>query len=101
MKRLLLPAIFLVPSFILFAQKKSLDHSVYDQWQSVPDKKLSNDGKWLVYTVTPQEGDGETVIQSFDKTYRKVIPRGYNTIITEDSKYAIVKIRAYFKSTRD
>jgi dipeptidyl aminopeptidase/acylaminoacyl peptidase len=101
MRKLLLQTIFLLSSFYLFAQKKPLDHSVYDQWQSISDKKISNDGKWFVYTITPQEGDGETVIQSFDKSYRQVIPRGYNTTITEDSKYAIVKIRSYFKTIRD
>jgi dienelactone hydrolase len=101
MKKISLAIIFLVSSFILFAQKKSLDHTVYDQWQSIADKKISNDGKWFAYTVSPQEGDGETIIQSFDKTYRKVIPRGYNTTITEDSKYAIIKIRPYFKTIRE
>lgn len=101
MKKIILPIIFIVQSFILFAQKKPLDHSVYDQWQSIADKKISNDGKWFAYTVNPQEGDGETIIQSFDKTYRKVIPRGYNTTITEDSKFAIVKIRPDFKTIRE
>lgn len=84
-----------------FCTKKPLDHTVYDQWQAVSDKKISNDGKWLVYTVNPQQGDGETIVQSFDRMYRKVIPRGYNATITEDSKYAIVKIRSYFKTIRE
>jgi len=27
---------------------------------------ISNDGKWVVYTIDPQEGDNELVIQSSD-----------------------------------
>ena len=42
-----------------FAQKKPLDHTVYDGWQSIGERMVSNDGKWVVYTVTPQEGDND------------------------------------------
>lgn len=100
LKRSIIPILCIIPSAVL-AQKKPLDHSVYDQWQSISNKKVSNNGKWFAYTVSPQEGDGETIIQSFDNTYRKVIPRGYSTTITEDSKFAIVKIRAPFKVLRE
>lgn len=100
MRNLVLYIICIIPSTVL-AQKKPLDHTVYDQWQSITNKKVSNNGKWFVYTVNPQEGDGETIIQSFDNTYRKVILRGYSTTITEDSKFAIVKIRSPFKVLRE
>ena len=55
------------------AQKKPLDHSVYDSWQSVGQKLISNDGKWVAYTIDPQEGDNELVIQSTaaDSSYKK------------------------------
>jgi dipeptidyl aminopeptidase/acylaminoacyl peptidase len=86
----------------LFAQsKKPLDHSVYDGWQSVAQPNISNDGKWVVYQINPQEGDGELVIQSTDGSYRKVFARGYNQIISDDSRYVAFKIRPHFKETRD
>jgi hypothetical protein len=86
---------------ILFAQKKPLDHSVYDSWQSIGERMISNDGKWVVYTINPQEGDNELVIQSSDAQYKKTVPRGYNAVITEDSRYAVFKIKPLFKDTRD
>ncbi len=86
---------------ILFAQKKPLDHSVYDGWQSIGERMISNDGKWVVYTITPQEGDNELVIQSSDAQYKKTVPRGYSAVITEDSRYAVFKIKPLFKDTRD
>ena len=35
---------------------------------------ISNDGKWVVYTINLQEGDNELVIQSCgDAAYKKII----------------------------
>ncbi|HKO80566.1 MAG TPA: hypothetical protein VJU78_09230, partial [Chitinophagaceae bacterium] len=85
------------------AQKKPLDHSVYDNWQSIGQKLISNNGKWVVYTIDPQEGDNELVIQSTasDTNYKKTIPRGYNALITDDSRYLIFRIKPFFKETRE
>ena len=85
------------------AQKKPLDHSVYDRWESIGQKLISNDGKWVVYTIDPQEGDNELVIQSTlsDSSYKKTIDRGYNALITEDSRYLIFRIKPLFKETRE
>src|SRR5678816_4588715 len=83
------------------AQKKPLDHSVYDSWQHIGERMISNDGKWVVYTIDPQEGDNELVIQSSDAKYKKSISRGYNALITEDSRYVIFKIKPFYKDTRD
>ncbi|HTD94058.1 MAG TPA: prolyl oligopeptidase family serine peptidase [Chitinophagaceae bacterium] len=99
------PTVFILLSFLisqaLTAQKKPLDHTVYDGWQAIGEKLISNDGRWVVYTVDPQEGDNELVIQTADGRYKKVIPRGYNADITEDSRYLICKIKPFFKDTRE
>ena len=86
---------------ITFAQKKPLDHSVYDSWQSIGERAISNDGKFVVYVVNPQEGDGSLYIQATDNSFKKEIPRGYNATISEDSKYVIFRIRPQFKDVRD
>ena len=86
-----------------FAQKKPLDHTVYDSWQSIGERMISNDGKWVVYTINVQEGDNELVIQSAaaDAKYKKTVPRGYNAVISEDSRFAIFKIKPSYKDTRE
>ena len=86
---------------IAVCQKKNLDHSVYDGWQSIGDKYISNNGKWAVYTVNPQEGDGMLVVQATDNSYKRVIPRGYNAAITDDSRFVVFRIRPFFKDTRE
>src|SRR6187549_2923052 len=94
--------VFLLFTFnFLLAQKKPLDHTVYDSWQSIGERMISNDGKWIVYTINVQEGDNELVIQSSDAKYKKTVPRGYSAVISEDSRFAIFKIKPYYKDTRE
>jgi dipeptidyl aminopeptidase/acylaminoacyl peptidase len=100
MKRSWLIAVLLFPLFIA-AQKKPLDHSVYDSWQSIGEKLISPDAKWIVYTITPQEGDNELVIQSSNTGNKLTVPRGYNAVITDDSRYVVFRIKPYFKETRE
>ena len=83
------------------AQKKPLTHNVYDSWQSIGERAISNDGKFVVYAVNPQEGDGNLYIQATDNSFKKEIARGYNARISEDNKYVVFRIRPYFKDTRD
>ncbi len=40
-------------SLSALAQKKPLDHSVYDGWQSIAERSISNDGKYVVYAINP------------------------------------------------
>lgn len=92
---------FLMAAFTANAQnKKPLDHSVYDGWKSLGERMISSDGKFVVYAVNPQEGDGELVIQNPVTKYKKVIARGYGAVITEDSRYLVFKIKPAFQDTR-
>src|SRR5579871_1119745 len=88
-------------SIVSVAQKKPLDHSVYDAWQSIGERMISNNGKYVVYTINPQEGDATLVIQTSDGKYKKEIARGYNAMITEDNLFVVFKIKPLFKDTRD
>ena len=101
MKRNLLTILSLLILSVCFAQKKPLDHSVYDGWQHIGERMISNDGKWVVYTIDPQQGDNELVIQSADAKYKKTVPRGYSAVITEDSRYTIFKVKPFFNDTRE
>jgi dipeptidyl aminopeptidase/acylaminoacyl peptidase len=82
-------------------QKKPLDHSVYDQWNSVGERLISNNGAFAVYTITPQEGDGLLVIRSLNGASETKIPRGYGASISYDNKFIVFKIKPFYKETRD
>jgi dipeptidyl aminopeptidase/acylaminoacyl peptidase len=93
--------IFFLP-LAVFGQKKPLDHSVYDGWQSIGERLISNNGKWVVYSVTPQQGDATLYLQSTENIAgKRAIPRGYNAAITDDSRYVVFKIKPLYNETRE
>src|ERR1035441_4388246 len=59
----LLAAAGLLPMSLAQSQRP-LNHGDYDSWRSIVGQKLSADGKFLVYGLFPQEGDGEVVIRN-------------------------------------
>ena len=88
-------------SLTLTAQKKPLDHTVYDFWQRVGEKQISPDGNWVGYTVDPQEGDGNLYLQGFIRSgAQKAIPRAFNLQFEPNSKYLFAKIKPLFSDTR-
>lgn len=82
------------------AQKKPLDHSVYDSWESSQINKLSRDGSILSYSVTKQAGDAVLYVRNMDTGAELAIPRGERFAITEDAAYATCFIKAPYDSTR-
>lgn len=99
MNKLLLIVLLLIP-FSLIAQKKPLDHNVYDSWQSVRFLQMSNNGKFASYMVCPQEGDSLTVIKKADGETLLAIERGYAGKFTYDSRFFICKIKPFYTAIR-
>lgn len=86
---------------VVQAQKKPLDHSVYDNWTRVGNVDFSKNGKFITYQINPQEGDGTLFIEVTNKNSDKIIiNRGYNLSFTPDEKYAICLIKPLFQETR-
>ena len=94
-------SLFLIGSLQVFGQnKKPIDHSVYDGWKSLSERMISNNGNYVVYSINAQEGDGDLIIQNIKTNYKKIIPRGYAAVITEDSRYVVFKIKPVYQETR-
>lgn len=103
MRKFLLPALILLVTFGVSAQqtsKKPLDHSVFDGWQSIDNEHISNDGKWIIYVVKPQEGDASLVITDKNNTSKFQVPRADTARLTADSRFAICLIKPFFKAIR-
>ena len=99
LKPLILCTFLLIINFFS-AQKKPLDHSVYDAWQSVGSRLISNDGKWLGYYVDAQEGDGNLYLYStINKTQQK-FSRASKLFLTSDSKFAIFTVKPFYKDIK-
>lgn len=57
--------------------KRALTPADFDQWMSVRGETLSRDGRWVVYSLVPQVGDGEVVVRSTRGATEYRHPRGY------------------------
>src|SRR2546426_7665447 len=51
--------------------KRALTHADYDTWRSIQGARLSRDGKFLAYTLVPQDADGELVVRNLTTGDRK------------------------------
>ena len=95
-----LTLIFLLFGSAAFAQKKPLDHSVYDSWESVGAKQLSNNGQWAMYGINPQEGDANLYLSNLINNSKIKVHRATNAQFSADSKYAVFAIKAFQKDIR-
>lgn len=82
------------------AQKKTLDHTVYDSWQSVSETTISNNGKFVSYNVNVQEGDGTLYLQRTNGDTIVKINRGYDGSFLPNGNFFVCKIKPTYKETR-
>ena len=82
------------------AQKKPLDHSVYDGWQSVRSVQLTPDGQIVSYEVNPQEGDGTLYVRNLKTGAEAVIARGTGLKWAQDASVGVFTVKAPFADTR-
>ncbi|MBP8067506.1 MAG: S9 family peptidase, partial [Pedobacter sp.] len=91
-----------------FAQKKPIDHSVYDTWESLGTKQFSNDGNWAAYSINQQEGDANLFFQHSLTAQKIKVSRGAapgglgggSPLFSPDSKFAAFSIKPWYKDTR-
>jgi len=57
--------------------KRALTQADWDTWRSISGATLSNDGRWAVYTLIPQVGDGELIIRATRGATEYRVPRGF------------------------
>src|SRR5260221_4983533 len=69
------------------AAKRPITHDVYDSWKSIQGTKLSADGTWLDYTLTPQDGDGELVVRNLTTNAEIRAAAGRDPITTAERDF--------------
>ncbi len=82
------------------AQKKPLDLTVFDEWQSIGMKELSNNGSWVAYQVNAQESDNTLNFFGLKTDKNLSFHRGEQSVFTSDSKFAVFKIRPFYKDLK-
>jgi dipeptidyl aminopeptidase/acylaminoacyl peptidase len=83
-----------------YAQKKPLDHSVYDAWESIGTKQLSNNGQWAAFAIVKQEGDNKLYFNNLINNIKKEVPRAEQVKFSTTSKYAAFLIKPLYADNR-
>lgn len=101
MRKIILLSSFAFCTIIAFAQKKPVDHSVYDQWQNIGLKQITNQGKFVGYSVIPQAGNANLIVKN-PKTDETVFtyPRSENFSFTTDERFLTFLIKPSYDDVR-
>lgn len=99
-QRLGVLATALLASSWMVAQKKPLDHSVYDSWKSLSSISVSDDGRYGATLVNEQEGDSYLLIRELQSKRELMVPRAYKYDITPDQKHIVAQVKASYADTR-
>ena len=91
---------FCAGSGSVWAQKKPLDHSVYDGWQSVRAVLLTPDGQLVSYEVAPQEGDCTLYFKNLASGAELTVERGTELKMAHDGSFGFFTVKAPFAETR-
>lgn len=81
--------------------KRSLSHQDYDDWESIGDKQISNDGNWVTIEISLQDGDGRLELIKEGSNKNKVsFPRLTNASFSSNSEWLIGLIKPEKDSLR-
>jgi len=94
---------FLCVNLTLFGfsqEKKIIDHTVYNDWNSLKSAEMSNDGRYISYEITPHRGDGVLCIYNTVTKVTDTIPRATNASFSGGNSYIAFKITPDFDTLR-
>ena len=84
---ILILCIFSAPFASAQAEKISLSHDVYDDWKDIFNPRISADGRYAIWEVNPQAGDGMLYITDLKSGYTDSISRGARAQFSPNSDY--------------
>lgn len=84
-----------------FSQKKVIDHTAYDGWNTLKSEKISNDGNYICYEITPHKGDGFLYIYDVKSGDLDSIPRATRAAFSGKSNFLAFKIAPGYDTLRN
>ena len=93
----------LIPFFIfstIFGQKKTLDHTVYNDWNSIKTNIISNQGNYLAYIIKPHRGDG-TLYYGVKSNPSKTLERAKSPVFSNSEAFLVTKIDPGYDTLRN
>src|SRR5512144_2665357 len=92
--RPLLALIVVMAPLLVTAQSsapKPIGLDDYPKFKRITGAAISTDGKWMLYTVTPNEGDATLFVKALDGDKVYEVPRGADASFSENGRWV-----AYF-----
>lgn len=98
-KRFLTLLIVLLP-LVASGQKKILSHSDYDGWKNLGQPSVTDNGKWISYTINPQEGDGWLYYYNITTARLDSAERGSGATFAPAAEYLVYTVNPTTAETR-
>ena len=93
--------LFLMPTLALAQQKRPLDHDAYDSWNSIQGRAISDDGRWVLYSQDPAEGDSELHVRDLRSNVDHVVPRGESARFSHGDRFVVFLIKPELALVRE
>lgn len=99
--RSILAIFFLLPTIVLFSQKKVINPSVYNDWKKNENQIVSNNGNYVSYEKNPLRGDGYLYLYNLETETLDSFPKGKEAKFSAESDYFVFKITPGFDTLRN
>ena len=80
--------------------KKQLDHEDFDIWKKISQSKISNNGEWVIYSLTIERSDPVFFINHIESGREYRFERGIDGRISADNQFVIFNIKVPVDSIR-
>ena len=92
MKKTTLLLLALTTGFTFAQEKKKLDHTAYDSWNSISSINQSRTGAIATYEINPHKGDGTLYIEALADGKKQQFKRGKRAKIGYNETYVVFKL---------
>lgn len=92
--------LFTFTNNVIAGEKKVITHDDYSDWKFISEYSISNDGIYLLYEISPFEGDGYLFIKNLKTKEIDSISRAYKAKFSSNSNFIVFKIKPQYDTLR-
>jgi len=74
------------------AQQRPMTITDMMKFNQIERPSIGRDGAWVAYTLEPDRGDGQGIVQSTKTSKRYAVPRGDRISISSDSRWVVMEV---------
>lgn len=98
--KLLFTLLLVFCSIYGFSQKKTIDHTAYNDWKSLSATNISSKGDFVAYEINPHRGDGYLYLYNVRSSELDSFPRGDNGQFSDEGNFFAFRIKPGFDTLR-